>query len=183
MLKQIILYNKTSQEKSVQRSNVCICLLYLYTCVGKYTNFNRTMEIFSLAVCSPIFGCVPEVARGKCLRPKSEWQQKSKRRNCFRKREIYRFQVTWPAPNARFIFALDKFLGDSKRTDILEDTDTWLLCPTRFPKLFNLFWHITIFVSGTNFLKASFGSYFSRIFHFMCSSPTDLRYRSVNLYS
>ena len=37
-----------------------------------------------------------------------------------------------------------KFPCDSKHEDIIEDIGSWLHCPTRFPKLLNLYWRLTI---------------------------------------
>ena len=42
---------------------------------GKHANFDRT-NVFSLAVSSPIFGCVSETECGESLRPGSEWEWK-----------------------------------------------------------------------------------------------------------
>ena len=140
---------------------------------GKYTNFNMTMNVFSLAVCSPIFVCVSEAVSGEYLSPESEWERRSEKMLLLLESVKYKdFLVTWPAPNARFTFARDKFLWDYKRADVVEDTGSWLFGPTRFPKLLNLLWRLIIFVSGTFFLQVTFGSYFSRIYHSTCSLPT-----------
>ena len=39
---------------------------------GKYTNFIRTMNVFSLAASSSMLGCMFEVVYSECLRPESE---------------------------------------------------------------------------------------------------------------
>ena len=56
----------------------------------------------------------------------------------------------------------------SKSADVVEDTSTWLFCPTRFSKLLNLFLCLTIFVSETS----EFLIEFSRTFHCLHSLPT-----------
>ena len=132
---------------------------------GKYTNFVTSMsEVFA--------GCDFAHARLRaavscCLKLSvaNVWEiQEYVGGCCFRGREINRF------PNARFIFA----------RDVVENTDTWLFCLSKLLKPLILFWRLTIFVSWTIFLQVSFGFYFSRIFHSMCSSLVGLKYRRVN---
>ena len=42
--------------------------------VGKYTNFDMAIKIFSLAVSPPILSYVFEAVRGKWLRPECDWE-------------------------------------------------------------------------------------------------------------
>ena len=63
-----------------------------------------------------------------------------------------------------------------KRADVVEDTGMWLLCSTRFLKLLNSLWRLTIFVSVTN----EFWIQYFQIFLSTCSLPTSLKLRSVN---
>ena len=94
---------------------------------GKYANFIRNMNVFSLAVNSPIFGCCVAVKLSRAVASWENWEWESERkrewdRKNFREREIYRYLLTWPASNARFIFSKDKFFCDSKSVDVVEDT-------------------------------------------------------------
>ena len=150
---------------------MCTCLLAececVYVCVSdvevyeklsclknsKCTNFDMAMNVFSLAVYSPIFRwryvCDYRTCEG----------EKAKEEVVFESVEYTGYLFTWSAPNARLIFAQDKFLWDSKRADVVKDTGTWLLRLSRFPKLLILLWRLTIFVSGTG----EFWIIFSRI--------------------
>ena len=59
----------------------------------------------------------------------------NKRMRSFEGVEYTGIQITWLAPNGRFIFALDKF---KTRCGLkIERNGMWLFCPIRFSKLFN----------------------------------------------
>ena len=105
---------------------------------SKYNYFDIVINVFLLAVCSPIFGYVTETLYSESRRQESEWEERSgktKKRRFFLRCGRYRNRVTWPAPNNRIIFARENFLLDSKRLVIVEDTLMRLLWRTRFPKL------------------------------------------------
>ena len=54
----------------------------------------------------------------------SEGAEREKEEIVFKIMKYIGFLVMWLAPNARFIFAQDKCLQDSKRTDVMENTGT-----------------------------------------------------------
>ena len=84
---------------------------------GKYTNFILAINVVLLAACSTIFPALcPK--RSSCLElwfaRKEEliMRASEKERESFRRRRIYIYiysHVTWPDPNARFVFAWDEF--------------------------------------------------------------------------
>ena len=97
---------------------------------------------FLLAVCSPVSAvvsiCTLQNVWGCAHAWVSKlfsWEAEGKMKKAFKGADYIDNHTTWPAPNIRFIFARNKI---KMRKRSWKPTGTWLNCPIRFPKMFDL---------------------------------------------
>ena len=113
---------------------------------SKCTNFNMAMNVVLLAVCFHIFSCVSVDWWVVCSCGSLTWKNWEWESESFSKCRIYRnpYYVTGSKHKVYF------YMGQIQNMDVVESIITWLHCPIRFLKLFNLFRCLSIFASGTS---------------------------------
>ena len=138
----------------------CRWLLFSIFKDGKCTNFIQTMNVFSLAVCFPIFDLQ---LLSSCLESWSNWRAKNvggrvsaweQKRKLFLK--TIGNLVTWPAPNARFLFARNQFPWKT-----VKNSNTWPPPSNQDSRNYLIYFDTLLFLLRE---QVSFGSYFSRVF-------------------